>query len=61
MAAHVLLPWVHRVFANAKRWALVFDDPRRDAECLCGIVASNPVRNARSVAVLGREMLEEDS
>ena len=22
MAAHVLLPWVHRVFANAKRWAL---------------------------------------
>ncbi len=22
MAAHVLLPWLHRVFANAKRWAL---------------------------------------
>jgi transposase-like protein len=22
MAAHVLLPWIHRVFANAKRWAL---------------------------------------
>jgi hypothetical protein len=22
MAAHVVLPWVHRVFANAKRWAL---------------------------------------
>ena len=21
-AAHVVLPWVHRVFANAKRWAL---------------------------------------
>jgi hypothetical protein len=20
MAAHVLLPWVHRVFANLKRW-----------------------------------------
>jgi len=22
MAAHVVLPWVHRLFANAKRWAL---------------------------------------
>ena len=22
MAAHVLLPWIHRVFGNAKRWAL---------------------------------------
>jgi hypothetical protein len=22
MAAHVILPWVHRVFANLKRWAL---------------------------------------
>jgi hypothetical protein len=22
MAAHLVLPWVHRVFANAKRWAL---------------------------------------
>ena len=22
MAAHVVLPWVHRAFANAKRWAL---------------------------------------
>jgi hypothetical protein len=22
MAAHVVLPWVHRVFANFKRWAL---------------------------------------
>jgi ISXO2-like transposase domain/Transposase zinc-ribbon domain len=22
MAAHVVLPWVHRVFGNAKRWAL---------------------------------------
>jgi ISXO2-like transposase domain/Transposase zinc-ribbon domain len=22
IAAHVVLPWVHRVFANAKRWAL---------------------------------------
>ncbi len=22
MAAHVLLPWMHRVFANAKRWGL---------------------------------------
>ncbi len=22
MAAHVVLPWVHRVFANTKRWAL---------------------------------------
>ncbi len=22
MVAHVVLPWVHRVFANAKRWAL---------------------------------------
>ena len=22
MAAHVLLPWTHRVFANLKRWAL---------------------------------------
>lgn len=22
MAAHVLLPWVHRVFANLKRWAM---------------------------------------
>ena len=22
MAAHVLLPWIHRVFANFKRWAL---------------------------------------
>ena len=22
MAAHVVLPWVHRVFANLKRWAL---------------------------------------
>ena len=21
MAAHVVLPWVHRVFANAERWA----------------------------------------
>ena len=20
MAAHILLPWVHRVFANLKRW-----------------------------------------
>jgi hypothetical protein len=22
MAAHVVLPWTHRVFANLKRWAL---------------------------------------
>ena len=22
MAAHLVLPWVHRVFANAKRWGL---------------------------------------
>ena len=22
MAAHVLLPWIHRVFAQMKRWAL---------------------------------------
>ena len=22
MAAHVVLPWIHRLFANAKRWAL---------------------------------------
>ncbi len=22
MAAHVVLPWVHRVFANLKRWGL---------------------------------------
>jgi ISXO2-like transposase domain len=22
MAAHLVLPWVHRTFANAKRWAL---------------------------------------
>ncbi len=22
MAAHVVLPWVHRVFANLERWAL---------------------------------------
>jgi len=22
MAAHVVLPWVHRVFANLKTWAL---------------------------------------
>jgi transposase-like protein len=22
MAAHIVLPWIHRVFANAKRWAL---------------------------------------
>jgi hypothetical protein len=22
MAAHVVLPWIHRVFANTKRWAL---------------------------------------
>ena len=22
MAAHVVPPWIHRVFANAKRWAL---------------------------------------
>ena len=22
MAAHVLLPWIHRVFGNAKRWAM---------------------------------------
>jgi hypothetical protein len=22
MAAHVLLPWIHRVFANFKRWAM---------------------------------------
>ena len=22
MAAHVVLPWIHRVFANAKRWGL---------------------------------------
>ena len=22
MAAHIVLPWVHRVFANLKRWAL---------------------------------------
>jgi hypothetical protein len=22
MPAHLVLPWVHRVFANAKRWAL---------------------------------------
>jgi hypothetical protein len=20
MAAHLVLPWIHRVFANAKRW-----------------------------------------
>ena len=25
MAAHVVLPWIHRVFANAKRWALGVD------------------------------------
>jgi hypothetical protein len=22
MAAHILLPWIHRVFGNAKRWAM---------------------------------------
>jgi hypothetical protein len=22
MAAHVVLPWVHRVFSNMKRWAI---------------------------------------
>jgi hypothetical protein len=22
MAAHLVLPWIHRVFANAKRWSL---------------------------------------
>jgi hypothetical protein len=22
MAAHIVLPWAHRVFANLKRWAL---------------------------------------
>ncbi len=22
MAAHVVMPWIHRVFANFKRWAL---------------------------------------
>jgi hypothetical protein len=22
MAAHIVLPWIHRVFANFKRWAL---------------------------------------
>ena len=22
MAAHIVLPWTHRVFANLKRWAL---------------------------------------
>jgi ISXO2 transposase-like protein len=22
MAAHIILPWTHRVFANLKRWAL---------------------------------------
>lgn len=30
MAAHVLLPWIHRVFANLKRWTLgVFHGVRR--------------------------------
>jgi ISXO2-like transposase domain/Transposase zinc-ribbon domain len=29
--AHLVLPWVHRVFANAKRWALgVYHGPRPD-------------------------------
>ena len=29
MAAHVLLPWIHRVFGNAKRWAMgVYHDLR---------------------------------
>jgi len=22
MAAHVIMPWIHRVFSNAKRWGL---------------------------------------
>jgi hypothetical protein len=31
MAAHVVLPWIHRVFANAKRWALgVYHGLRRE-------------------------------
>ena len=31
MAAHVVLPWTHRVFANLKRWALgVYDGLRRN-------------------------------
>jgi hypothetical protein len=30
MAAHVVLPWGHRVFANAKRWALGVDHGLRE-------------------------------
>ena len=31
MAAHVVLPWTHRVFANLKRWALgVYHGLRRN-------------------------------
>ena len=29
MAAHMVLPWVHRVFANLKTWALVYHGLRR--------------------------------
>ncbi len=30
MAAHIIVPWTHRVFANLKRWALdVYHDLRR--------------------------------
>ena len=30
MAAHIVLPWIHRVFANFKRWALgTYDGVRK--------------------------------
>ncbi len=31
MAAHVVLPWIHRMFSNLKRWALgVYHGLRRE-------------------------------
>ena len=37
MAAHIVLPWIHRVFSNLKTWALgVYHGLRRKHPCLSG-------------------------